>query len=117
MDVSVGISLLISQSCLIIGARNSKIHHILVFLILSVLVIGAYWAWWAGLYYHKSETEASKEVTEPVDIVEIEIDKRVTEINERKIAFKLRFHLNDVTLSWSIRFFLIDLLHTKLFSR
>ena len=64
VDVSVGVSLLISQSCLIIGARNSKIHHILVFLILSVLVIGAYWAWWAGLYYHKSETEASKEVTQ-----------------------------------------------------
>ena len=65
VDVAVGISLLISQSCLIIGARNNRIHHVLVFLIFSVLVIGAYWAWWAGLYYHKSETEASKEVTEP----------------------------------------------------
>ena len=63
VDVCVGVSLLISLTCLVIGAKYNKIHHILVFLVLSILVICSYWTYWAGLYYHKSETEASKEVT------------------------------------------------------
>ena len=60
VDVCVGASLLVSLTCLVIGARYNKLHHILVFLILSILVICSYWTYWAGLYYHKSETEASK---------------------------------------------------------
>merc|ERR1711953_1363149 len=39
VDVCVGLSLLVSQSCLVMGARSNKIQHVLVFLILSSLAI------------------------------------------------------------------------------
>ena len=64
VDVCVGLSLLVSQTCLVYGARGSRIQHVLAFFILSSLVILSYWTYWACLYYSRAETEASKEASD-----------------------------------------------------
>ena len=61
MDVFLGLALLVSLICLVLGARRARVQEVLAFLILSSLVLTAYWAWWACLY-SRGETEASKEV-------------------------------------------------------
>ena len=57
----LGLALLVSLICLVLGARRARVQEVLAFLILSSLVLTAYWAWWACLY-SRGETEASKEV-------------------------------------------------------
>ena len=58
----LGLALLVSLVCLVLGARRARVQEVLAFLILSSLVLAAYWAWWACLAYSRGETEASKEV-------------------------------------------------------
>ena len=62
VDVFLGLALLVSLVCLVLGARRARVQEVLAFLILSSLVLAAYWAWWACLAYSRGETEASKEV-------------------------------------------------------
>ena len=62
MDVFLGLALLVSLICLVLGARRARVQEVLAFLILSSLVLTAYWAWWVCLY-SRGETEASKEVS------------------------------------------------------
>ena len=62
VDVFLGLALLVSLICLVLGARRARVQEVLAFLILSSLVLTAYWAWWACLY-SRGETEASKEVS------------------------------------------------------
>merc|ERR1712130_222510 len=71
VDVCIGISFLVSQTCLISGARGHRISHVLAFLILSCLVILLYWIWWACLYYSRSDTEASKELWDTLSILSL----------------------------------------------
>ena len=59
----LGLALLVSLVCLVLGARRARVQEVLAFLILSSLVLVAYWAWWACLAYSRGETEASKEVS------------------------------------------------------
>ena len=59
----LGLALLVSLVCLVLGARRARVQEVLAFLILSSLVLAAYWAWWACLAYSRGETEASKEVS------------------------------------------------------
>ena len=59
----LGLALLVSLVCLVLGARRARVQEVLAFLILSSLVLAAYWAWWACLAYSRAETEASKEVS------------------------------------------------------
>ena len=63
VDVFLGLALLVSLVCLVLGARRGRVQEVLAFLILSSLVLAAYWAWWACLAYSRGETEASKEVS------------------------------------------------------
>lgn len=63
VDVFLGLALLVSLVCLVLGARRARLQEVLAFLILSSLVLAAYWAWWACLAYSRGETEASKEVS------------------------------------------------------
>jgi len=69
VDVCVGLSLLVSQTCLVYGARGSRIQHVLAFFILSSLVILSYWTYWACLYYSRAETEASKELWDTLTVL------------------------------------------------
>ena len=64
----LGLALLVSLVCLVLGARRARVQEVLAFLILSSLVLAAYWAWWACLAYSRGETEASKEVSSQLGV-------------------------------------------------
>ena len=61
-DISAGLSLLLSFTCLLLGAIRKSGEGLIIFIVLSCGVLVTYWVWVGYLRYGLEESEASQEL-------------------------------------------------------
>ena len=61
-DISAGLSLLLSFTCLLLGAIRKSGAGLILFIVLSCGVLVTYWVWVGYLRYGQEEIEASQEL-------------------------------------------------------